>query len=104
MENNSPAAKEPDHEAGLNKMIEINTVQTFWETYNNFPFENLILRDSVYLFKRTVKPIWEDPRNVRGGSWTLRVSKANGPETLKCVLMMAIGEVLQEVVEPGMSL
>ncbi|KAI9790697.1 MAG: hypothetical protein M1816_004838 [Peltula sp. TS41687] len=94
-------SNEPEYKTKLTELIEISTVQTFWETYNNFPFENLILRDSVYLFKKTVTPVWEDKRNARGGAWTLRVSKADGAEIFKYVQMMAIGEMLQEVVEPG---
>ena len=85
-------------------MIEISTVQTFWETFNNFPLDTLVLRDSLYLFKKTVKPVWEDVRNVRGGSWTFRVSKAQSADAWKYVQLMAIGEALQDAVEPGTSL
>jgi len=74
------------------------------------------------LFKKNVKPIWydisslylvgyreslslflfrEDSRNKNGGAWIFRVPKANSQEFWKEVLMMAIGEVLQEVVHKG---
>jgi hypothetical protein len=76
-------------------------VQTFWETFNNFPLGSLMLRDSVHLFKKTVKPVWEDRRNVRGGSWTFRVPKQDSAEVWKNIQLMAIGEVLQDAVEPG---
>lgn len=71
--------------------------------YNNTPFESLALRDSLLLFKKNVRPVWEDSRNNKGGSWTFRVPKANNTssEFWKEVMMMAIGEVLQEVVEKG---
>lgn len=38
---------------------------------------------------------------MTGGAWTFRVPKANSQEFWKEVLMMAIGEILQEVVERG---
>jgi len=71
--------------------------------YNNTPFESLALRDSLLLFKKNVRPVWEDSRNNKGGAWTFRVPKANNTssEFWKEVMMMAIGEVLQEVVEKG---
>jgi len=100
--------------------------QTFWQVYNNTPFTTLPLRDSLHLFKKNVKPIWydissfrivgcpessflflflfllrEDSRNKNGGAWIFRVPKANSQEFWKEVLMMAIGEVLQEVVHKG---
>ncbi|KAF3930568.1 hypothetical protein ABW19_dt0203506 [Dactylella cylindrospora] len=87
----------------LKELANISTIQAFWQVYNNTPFESLALRDSLLLFKKNVKPIWEDPRNNKGGAWTFRISKTNNnsSEFWKEILMMAIGEVLQEVVEKG---
>lgn len=69
--------------------------------FNNTPFATLPIRDSLHLFKKNVKPIWEDPRNVNGGCWSFRVGKGVSLEFWKEVLMMGIGETLQEVVEKG---
>ena len=59
------------------------------------------MRESIYLFKSGFRPIWEDRRNVQGGSWTFRVPKANGPEFWTRVQLLAIGEKLQEALEQG---
>jgi hypothetical protein len=75
--------------------------QSFWQVINNTPFANLPLRDSLHLFKKNVKPIWEDPRNKNGGAWTFRVPKATSFEFWKEILMAAIGEELQDSVEKG---
>lgn len=40
---------------------------------------------------------------MNGGAWTFRVNKGMSLEVWKEVLMMAIGETLQEVVEKGTS-
>ncbi|KAI9882721.1 MAG: hypothetical protein M1823_005527 [Watsoniomyces obsoletus] len=94
--------KDPsDYSSNLVKLISINNVQIFWETFNNFPLGDLVLKDSVHLFKRTVKPVWEDPRNVNGGSWTFRVKKAQSAEWWKNIQLMAIGELLQDACEIG---
>lgn len=82
-------------------MPHANTAQSFWQVFNNTPFTTLALRDSYRLFKKNVKPIWEDPRNSRGGAWIFRVPKSQSFEFWKEIQMMAIGETLQEVVEKG---
>lgn len=100
-ERNKPDASESQWEDQLKQMAQISTVQSFWQVYNNTPFTTLPLRDSLHLFKKNVKPVWEDPRNKNGGAWTFRITKAHSDEVWKEVLMMAIGETLQEIVEKG---
>ena len=97
-------ADKVDYVDSLVSLMEINNVQTFWETFNNFPLESLRIRDSIHLFKRTVKPVWEDKRNANGGSWTFRVAKEKSAEFWMAINLMAIGEGLQDSVEPGKSL
>jgi hypothetical protein len=62
------------------------------------------MRESIYLFKSGFKPIWEDRRNVNGGSWTFRVPKNSGPEVWTMVQLLAIGEKLQEVLDESRQL
>ena len=91
-----------DYEGRLTLMLEnIVTVKPFWEFFNRFPLENLEMKDSVHFFKRGVKPVWEDRRNVKGGCWTFRVGKSNSKEFWKEVLMLAVGEQFADVIQPG---
>lgn len=100
----SPQSDGANYEDRLVRLAEVNDIRSFWGVFNNFDTSLLPLRDSVHLFKRGVKPIWEDPRNVQGGAWTFRVPKAVAPEFWKEVCMMAIGEQLQAaVVEEGVE-
>ncbi|PNS19254.1 Eukaryotic translation initiation factor 4E type 3-A [Sphaceloma murrayae] len=94
-----PTSSETKYEDRLLHLSSITDVKAFWSTFNNFDITALPLRDSVHLFHRGVKPVWEDPRNTRGGSWTFRVPKDKAPEFWKEVCMMAIGEQLQAAVE-----
>lgn len=100
-ERNKPDATEDQWEDQLKQIAQISTVQSFWQVFNNTPFATLPLRDSLHLFKKNVKPVWEDARNKNGGAWTFRITKSNSNEVWKEILMMAIGESLQEVVEKG---
>lgn len=59
------------------------------------------MRESLYLFKSGFKPVWEDRRNILGGSWTFRVGKSIGPDFWTRVQLMAVGEQLQAALEEG---
>jgi hypothetical protein len=59
------------------------------------------MRESIYLFKQGFKPIWEDRRNINGGSWTFRVPKTIGPDVWTRVQLLAIGEKFESCLEQG---
>ncbi|EON99167.1 putative translation initiation factor 4e protein [Phaeoacremonium minimum UCRPA7] len=80
---------------------QIESVQDFWRYNNNTPVDQIKMRESIYLFKQGFKPIWEDRRNINGGSWTFRVPKSTGPDFWTRVQLLAIGEQLQSALAEG---
>ncbi len=93
-------ASSGDYEGRLTLMQEdINNVKLFWEVINSFPFERLGYKDSVHFFKKGVKPVWEDPRNVNGGAWNFRVPKEKTDEFWKELLVLAVGEHFHDVLQ-----
>jgi hypothetical protein len=78
---------------------QIISVKEFYQHFNNIPVENLKLRDSIHLFHLGVKPVWEDPRNVRGGAWYFKVSKELAPQFWHEMCLLAVGDILQGAVE-----
>jgi hypothetical protein len=80
---------------------QIESVQDFWRYNNNTPVDQIKMRESIYLFKQGFQPVWEDRRNINGGSWTFRVPKASGPDFWTRVQLMAIGEKLQSCLDTG---
>ncbi|KAH7049339.1 translation initiation factor eIF 4e-like domain-containing protein [Macrophomina phaseolina] len=98
----SPADKvneSNEYESRLVKLHVIRDLRQFWETMNHFDLSTLRLRDSVHLFHLGVKPVWEDPRNLKGGAWTFRVPKEKAAQFWKEVALMAIGGELQSAVD-----
>ena len=90
------------YEGRLTVLLEnIITVKPFWEAYNKFPLNALKMKDSVHFFKRGVRPVWEDPRNVKGGSWTFRVPKDKSEQTWKEILLLTVGEQFADVIQPS---
>ena len=94
-----PVEDASKYEERLEPLASITDVKQFWSVLNNFDISRLALRDSIHLFHRGVKPVWEDPRNAKGGSWTFRVPKAVAAQFWQEICMMAIGEQLQEAVQ-----
>jgi hypothetical protein len=92
------SSAESEYESRLLQLADIADVRQFWEMFNNFDVSSLKLRDSVHLFHAGIRPIWEDPRNERGGAWTFRVPRDRAHEFWKELCMMGIGEKLQEAV------
>lgn len=91
-----------NYEATLEQIgHQIESVHDFWRYNNNTPVEQIKMRESIYLFKQGFQPVWEDRRNINGGSWTFRVPKANGPDFWTRVQLMAIGEKLQGCLDIG---
>ncbi|OJD31243.1 eukaryotic initiation factor 4e [Diplodia corticola] len=88
-----------EYESRLVKLNVVRDLRMFWETMNHFDMSLLRLRDSVHLFHLGVKPVWEDPRNVKGGAWTFRVPKEKAPQFWKEVAMMAVAGELQSAVD-----
>ena len=90
------------YEGRLTAMLEnIVTIKPFWEVHNTFPLDALKMKDSVHFFKRGVRPVWEDPRNVNGGAWTFRVPKDKSGQTWLEILLIAIGEGFADVIQPS---
>ncbi|KAI5367730.1 Putative translation Initiation factor eIF- 4e [Septoria linicola] len=98
-EGKPPAEDVSKYEERLELLASVVDVKQFWSVLNNFDITRLALRDSIHLFHRGVKPVWEDPRNAKGGSWTFRVPKAAAAQFWQEICMMAIGEQLQEAVQ-----
>lgn len=55
---NNPDASEESWADQLKEMAQVDTIQNFWQVFNNTPFTSLPMRDSLHLFKKNVKPIW----------------------------------------------
>ena len=91
------------YEDRLVLLASVSDVRGFWNLFNNFDVNSLTLRDSVHLFHKGVKPVWEDARNSRGGSWTFRVPKEKAQEFWKEICLLAIGERLQAAVASDRS-
>lgn len=78
---------------------QIISVKEFYQHFNNIPVESLKLRDSIHLFHVGIKPVWEDPRNMRGGAWYFKIPKDIAAQFWHEMCLLAVGDGLQGAVE-----
>ncbi|KRX56331.1 Eukaryotic translation initiation factor 4E-2 [Trichinella sp. T9] len=69
----------PSHgnwETNLVQLEKLRTAEDFWELYRKLPKPSeLPANEHMFLFKRSVAPIWSDPENLDGCRITLKVER-----------------------------
>ncbi|EEA23177.1 hypothetical protein TMatcc_002037 [Talaromyces marneffei ATCC 18224] len=78
---------------------DIADIASFYRVYNNYPWDKIRFRDTVHIFRKGVKPVWEDAENMQGGCWTFRVPKAKGQDFFHEIAILVMGNELQAAVE-----
>jgi len=74
------------------KIGSFNSVQTFWQYWNNFMDISFPDASNIRLFKNNIKPMWEDPANIRGGQISLWSPKKDTPRLWLDLVLSVIGE------------
>lgn len=55
-----------------NEITSFNTVEDFWSIYNHIKLASEIKVGNDYsIFKKNIRPMWEDDANKRGGRWVI---------------------------------
>ncbi|EEH40592.1 eukaryotic translation initiation factor 4E-1 [Paracoccidioides lutzii Pb01] len=94
-----PSGKGDNWNELLKEVVTFNSVEEFWGIYNNItPTSKLGLKADYHLFKKGVRPEWEDQQNKHGGKWSYSFrDKQNVPidELWLHAQLAAIGETLE---------
>ncbi|MCQ2820675.1 MAG: eukaryotic translation initiation factor EIF4E family protein [archaeon] len=68
--------KSSDYEEALKKIFTFSDVKSFWNIYQHLTKPSDLQNGIEYeIFKKDIKPIWEDESNVKGGKFSLLISK-----------------------------
>ncbi|KAA0201356.1 hypothetical protein HAZT_HAZT001084 [Hyalella azteca] len=69
------------------------TVEGFWRCYQWLKRPSYLSLQSIYhLFKEGIKPMWEFPSNINGGTWKLWVRKGVIDRCWENLLLAVVGE------------
>ena len=60
------------HDYSLHEVYSFNTIEDFWRMSNNiYSVEEIMPNTDYMLFKKGIRPEWEDPNNKDGGKWVV---------------------------------
>ena len=60
--------------SGYRKIYNISNIKNFWELYNNWNKLGGLTYKHFFLMKNDITPIWEDPKNIKGGCWSYKIN------------------------------
>lgn len=82
-----------EYENTLHGIATVQTVEEFWEVYTHLkrPSKLPVVSD-YHLFKKDIRPIWEDDINRKGGKWVVRMKKGVADRYWEDLLLSLIGD------------
>ncbi|XP_026848776.1 eukaryotic translation initiation factor 4E1 isoform X1 [Drosophila persimilis] len=79
-----------------NEITSFDAVEDFWSLYNHIkPPSEIKLGSDYSLFKKGIRPMWEDAANKQGGRWVITLNKSSKTDLDNLwldVLLCLIGE------------
>lgn len=82
-----------EYEQTLHGIATVGTAEEFWEIYSHLKRPSALPVVSDYhLFKKDIRPIWEDEENKRGGKWVVRMKKGVADRYWEDLLLSLIGD------------
>ncbi|KAJ2762455.1 eukaryotic translation initiation factor 4E [Coemansia nantahalensis] len=83
----------------LKPIVTIGTVEEFWGVYNTVAIAtDLPNRSNLHLFRKGIKPMWEDSANSEGGKWGILLQRSIGEKANEHwlhTLLACIGETFE---------
>jgi translation initiation factor 4E len=81
------------YESSIKEIAMVSTVEEFWTVYDwlNRPNE-LPNTTDFHFFRKGIKPTWEDPENVKGGKWLIRLKKGLASRYWEEILLAMVGQ------------
>jgi len=86
-----------EYAEAIKQVFVVNGVQDFWKWYNNLPTASDLDPSCTYhLMKHGIRPLWEDPGNVRGGNMTAKISCKDANQVWLKLCLVAISGQFDE--------
>ncbi|RDW93083.1 eukaryotic translation initiation factor 4E [Aspergillus mulundensis] len=92
-----PTPKYSDYEKSTAPLASISSVESFWSIYSHLKRPSLLPTVSDYhIFKKGIRPVWEDEANKKGGKWIVRLKKGVADRYWEDLLLAMIGDQFAE--------
>lgn len=71
-----PGMKISNYLLATKRVKTFSTIEEFWETYTHLRrIDKLPFTSEFQVFRKGIKPLWEDPFNENGGKWIIRLKR-----------------------------
>lgn len=95
-----PTSKYTDYEKSTIALAHFASVEAFWTVYTHLKRPSVLPAVSDYhIFKKGIRPVWEDEENKRGGKWILRLKKGVVDRYWEDLLLAIVGDQFAEAGE-----
>ena len=96
-------SKVVDYESGIKKISAFASVESFWSLFTHLQPPSALQPTTDYLlFHAGVRrPVWEDPLNLAGGKWIVRLRKGVADRLWEDLVCAVVGDQFAEDGESG---
>lgn len=89
-----------EYEKTLHAMAGFDTAEDFFTVYRHLKRpSSLPLVSDYHIFKKGIRPVWEDDENKKGGKWIVRLKKGVADRYWEDLLLAIIGDQFAEASE-----
>ncbi|GAB1518362.1 hypothetical protein RhiTH_001421 [Rhizoctonia solani] len=87
-----------NYEEGIKRVTAFSSVESFWSIFTHLnPPSNLQPTTDYLIFHSGVqRPVWEDPMNVKGGKWSIRLRKGVADRLWEDLILALIGDQFED--------
>ncbi|EIM86853.1 eukaryotic translation initiation factor 4E [Stereum hirsutum FP-91666 SS1] len=95
----TPGNKITNYEEGIKKIAAFSSVESFWSLWTHLLPPSALLPTTDYLlFHSGVRrPVWEDPLNLPGGKWIIRLRKGVADRLWEDLVLAIVGDQFADV-------
>ncbi|KAI0630831.1 eukaryotic translation initiation factor 4E class II [Trametes polyzona] len=97
----APGNKITNYEEGIKKISAFSSVESFWSLWTHVHPPSALLPTTDYLLFHSGirRPVWEDPLNLSGGKWIIRLRKGVADRLWEDLVLAVIGDQFDGVDE-----
>ncbi|OJT13740.1 Eukaryotic translation initiation factor NCBP [Trametes pubescens] len=90
----APGNKITNYEEGIKKISAFSSVESFWSLWTHVHQPSSLLPTTDYLLFHSGirRPVWEDPLNLSGGKWIIRLRKGVADRLWEDLVLAVIGD------------
>ncbi|KAG4426074.1 hypothetical protein IFR04_000781 [Cadophora malorum] len=89
-----------EYEKTLHPMAQFETMEEFFTVYSHLKRPSTLpLVSDYHIFKKGIRPVWEDDENKKGGKWIVRLKKGVADRYWEDLLFALIGDQFAEASE-----